>query len=54
MLFTHDTEVALTEAAELVNTVGNDGDRLTTVDELDAFLERNPMSGVRLRTEGRV
>jgi predicted RNA-binding Zn ribbon-like protein len=51
VLFTHDTEVALTEAAELVNTVGNDGDSLTTVEALDAFLERNPMSGVRLRTE---
>jgi predicted RNA-binding Zn ribbon-like protein len=51
MLFTHDTEAALSEAAALINTVGQDGDNLTTVEALDAFLEGYPISGVRLRTE---
>jgi predicted RNA-binding Zn ribbon-like protein len=51
MLFTHDTELALTEAAVLVNTATtDDGDQLTTTAELDAFLRRHPFSGVRLGT----
>ena len=54
MLFTHDTEVALSEAAMLVNTRSDGVDSLTTVAELDAFLARYPMSGVRLRTEAEV
>jgi predicted RNA-binding Zn ribbon-like protein len=45
VLFTHDTEVALSEAAALVNTVGDDGDHLTTRAALDAFLARQPFSG---------
>jgi predicted RNA-binding Zn ribbon-like protein len=52
MLFTHDTELALTEAAELVNTATTDeGDQLTTVAELQAFLRDHPFSGVRRGTE---
>src|SRR5215218_4073688 len=52
MLFTHDTELALTEAAVLVNTATtDDGDQLTTIAELHAFLEEHPFSGLRLGTE---
>jgi predicted RNA-binding Zn ribbon-like protein len=52
MLFTHDTELALTEAAELVNTATtDDGDQLTTRAELDAFLRDHPFSGVRRGTD---
>ena len=41
MLFAHDTEVALTGAAALVNTVrGDDGDELSDVAALDAFVTR--------------
>ncbi len=45
MLFAHDTEIALGEAAALVNTVDDDGDRLHTRAGLDAFLARHPFSG---------
>ena len=45
MLFTHDTEIALGEAAALVNTDGDDGDSLATRAGLDAFLARLPFSG---------
>ncbi len=45
MLFTHDTEVALGEAAALVNTQDDDGDRLATRADLAAFLARQPYSG---------
>ena len=52
MLFTHDTELALTEAAELVNTATtDDGDQLTTRAELEAFLRDHPFSGVRRGSE---
>ena len=52
MLFTHDTELALTEAAELVNTATtDDGDQLITRAELDAFLREHPFSGVRRGTD---
>jgi predicted RNA-binding Zn ribbon-like protein len=52
MLFTHDTELALTEAAELVNTATtDDGDQLTTRAELNAFLRDHPFSGVRRGTD---
>jgi predicted RNA-binding Zn ribbon-like protein len=55
MLFTHDTELALTEAAELVNTATtDDGDQLTTPAELDAFLRQHPFSGVRRGTSEEV
>ncbi|HET9778419.1 MAG TPA: CGNR zinc finger domain-containing protein [Propionibacteriaceae bacterium] len=45
LLFSHDTEVSLSEAAALVNTVGLDGDTLVTLADLDDFLARNPYSG---------
>ena len=51
MLFSHDTETALVEAAALVNTDGTDGDSLTSIPGLDTFLASYPMTGVRLRTE---
>ena len=51
VLFTHDTEIALAEAAALVNTATtDDGDQLTTTTELRMFLQRHPFSGVRLGT----
>ena len=50
MHFSHDTEVALVQTAALVNTLDGGVDRLTTVADLDAFLTRYPMSGVRRRT----
>lgn len=50
MYFTHDTEVALVEAAALVNTVSDDGDSLADLSGLDAFLQRHPFSGARTRT----
>jgi predicted RNA-binding Zn ribbon-like protein len=45
MSFAHDTEVALTGAAALVNTDRAGEDRLTTAAELDAFLLRHPYTG---------
>jgi predicted RNA-binding Zn ribbon-like protein len=50
MLFSHDTEVSLAEAAALVNTVELDGDTLVTLTDLDDFLARHPSSGVIRRT----
>ena len=50
MLFSHDTEVSLAEAAALVNTVELDGDTLVTLADLDDFLARHPYSGVIRRT----
>jgi predicted RNA-binding Zn ribbon-like protein len=46
VLFSHDSERALAEAAALVNTVGLDGDSLVTLADLDDFLARSPYSGV--------
>ena len=51
MHFAHDTEIALAEAAALVNTLSDGVDELATLDGLDAFLTRFPFSGVRLGTE---
>ena len=51
MYFAHDTEVALTEAAELVNTLSDGVDALSERSGLDAFLQRNPFSGTQLGTE---
>jgi predicted RNA-binding Zn ribbon-like protein len=48
--FSHDTEVALVEAAALVNTHGLDGDTLATLADLDDFLAQHPYSGVIRRT----
>ena len=45
MSFAHDTEVALVEAAALVNTLSDDGDQLASRAGLDAFLARHPFSG---------
>lgn len=55
MLFAHDTEVALLAAAALVNTMAgsapgdSDVDRLTTVDELEAFVTEWAWTGTRGR-----
>jgi predicted RNA-binding Zn ribbon-like protein len=49
MLFTHDTEIALAEAAALVNTLSDGVDELATRQGLDDFLERFPYSGVYRR-----
>ncbi|MEO3936305.1 CGNR zinc finger domain-containing protein [Dermatophilaceae bacterium Soc4.6] len=54
MLFAHDTEVSLQQAAELVNTMesgvpGDGVDRLTTVGELDAFVVERRWTGSRAR-----
>src|SRR4029450_6986343 len=50
MLFSHDTEVSLAEAAALVNTVGLDGDTLVTLADFDDYLARHPYSSVIRRT----
>ena len=46
MLFSHDSERALAEAAALVNIVGLDGDSLVSLADFDDFLARSPYSGV--------
>ena len=52
MIFAHDTEVALAEAAALVNTLERRRRRaLTTTPGCDRFLERYPFSGVVLGTD---
>lgn len=51
MYFAHDTEIALNEAAELVNTRSDGVDALASRAGLDAFLLRFPFSGTQLRTE---
>ena len=51
MHFAHDTELALTQTAALVNTLSDEGDQLETRDGLDAFIERWQFSGERLRTD---
>ncbi|MFP5283924.1 MAG: CGNR zinc finger domain-containing protein [Actinomycetes bacterium] len=45
MLFTHDTELALVEAAALVNTLSAGGDALADRAGLDAFLREFPYTG---------
>jgi predicted RNA-binding Zn ribbon-like protein len=51
MIFTHDTEVSLIEAAALVNTRDADGvDELAEPAGLQAYLSRHPFSGVILGT----
>src|SRR5512132_2209189 len=50
MLFSHDTEVSLAEAAALVHTVGIDGDTLVTLADFDRYLDHHPHSGVICRT----
>ena len=52
MIFTHDTEVSLVEAAALVNTVDSDGvDSLAETSGLREFLDRHPFTGVILGSE---
>ena len=51
MVFAHDTQVALTEAAALVNTLSDGVDELETAAGLDGFLARYPFTGVRRGTE---
>lgn len=53
MVFIHDTQQSLRAAAHLVNTLpGYDGDdTLTTLDDLDAYLEVNPYTGTIRRDE---
>ena len=55
MIFTHDTEVSLAEAAALVNTLDSDGvDALTAPSGLQEYLARNPYSGVISGTDEEV
>lgn len=52
MIFTHDTEVSLAEAAALVNTLDSDGvDELAEPAGLLAYLDRHPYTGVILGSE---
>lgn len=51
MPFAHDTEIALAEAAALVNTLGDGDDALADRAGLDAFLADYPMSGQVLGTD---
>lgn len=50
MKFAHDTEVALIEAAALVNTLDADDDSLADQEGLDAFLRQHPYPGTIRRT----
>ncbi len=49
MVFAHDTAVSLLAAVTLVNTDDDDGDELTTLEDLDAFYERFEYTGRRDR-----
>ena len=49
MLFTHDTEVALTSAVALVNS-GGDPDTMTSIQQLDAFFAEQGFTGSHRRT----
>lgn len=51
MVFAHDTELALAAAAALVNTDATDGDLLTDVAALDAFLDEWGWTGPRRRDD---
>ena len=50
MLFAHDTEVALTAAAALVNTAEGDEEHLPDIDALDEFVRTWGWTGRRERT----
>ncbi len=54
MVFIHDTRLALTAAAQLVNTLPgiDDLDRLQALDDLDAYLAANPYTGALRRDDG--
>ncbi|MDQ6657217.1 MAG: CGNR zinc finger domain-containing protein [Actinomycetota bacterium] len=47
MLFAHDTEVSLDCAAALVNTLSQDGDQLTAIDQLERFVADWEITGSR-------
>jgi predicted RNA-binding Zn ribbon-like protein len=49
VVFTHDTEASLLAAVSLVNTA-EDPDTLTTLEELESFLDEHEFTGTRLRT----
>jgi predicted RNA-binding Zn ribbon-like protein len=51
MSFAHDTQVALIEAAALVNTLSDGVDELATPADLNAFLARYAYSGERRGTK---
>lgn len=51
MYFAHDTEIALAESAELVNTLSDGVDTLSDRAGLVAFLQRFPFSGQLLGTQ---
>jgi predicted RNA-binding Zn ribbon-like protein len=48
VVFTHDTEASLLAAVSLVNTA-EEPDTLTTLDELESFLDEHEFTGTRLR-----
>jgi len=50
VVFAHDTEVALTEAAALVNTAGHDGEGLPDLAALDEFIQAYGWTGKRDHT----
>jgi predicted RNA-binding Zn ribbon-like protein len=50
VVFTHDTEASLLAAVALVNS-GEDPDTLTSVEELDAFLDEHAFTGTRVGDE---
>ena len=52
MVFAHDTEVALTAAAALVNTDSGSGDALVEVADLDGFVAQHGYTGARSRDRG--
>jgi predicted RNA-binding Zn ribbon-like protein len=47
ILFAHDTEEALLSAVDLINTVGDDGDELTSPADLDRFVAQWRITGSR-------
>jgi predicted RNA-binding Zn ribbon-like protein len=53
MVFIHDTQQSLAATVHLVNTLPgfDDDDTLTTLDDLDAYLEVNPYTGAIRRDE---
>jgi predicted RNA-binding Zn ribbon-like protein len=51
MYFAHDSEIALAEAAALVNTLSDGVDALAERAGLDDFLEHFPFSGTHLGTD---
>ncbi|WP_284977007.1 CGNR zinc finger domain-containing protein [Arthrobacter sp. efr-133-TYG-104] len=50
MLFAPDTEVALRSIVHLINTAANGGDSLTTVEDLEAFLDAEQFTGSRIKS----